>query len=310
MKPDFSKENSTGKAVAISPGVWVCGKFDLLLPLNLAPDSRISGWIGEVHSPGGVENIKINNRAFVFQLTLENSLGGVPAGQDVLFVYGLGKDGAIKGVKNLEKSTGLKAVALLCNGGGHHLQIEKWYIAFPEMRVWVCPTKVPQTDNGERLRSVYPERWELVDNTSTRHHVHQLLHYFGSGENLQVDCIVFNQLNLYKDKTSQAAGIASLGTYKDKKTSKSLFAFMKGFAALSADLSCPIDDVVFYHKATKMAITGHHFAFAYIPKDSSGHAGVAESQCPLYHHHGSLLRSQTIVPKCQWTGRPIAANRL
>lgn len=211
--------------------------------------------------------MKINNRAFVFKLKLHNPLCGIVAGSEVLLVYGLGKEGAIKGVKDLEKSSGLTAVALLCNGGAHHLQIEKWYKAFPEMKVWVCPTKVPQTDNGIRLRREYPGRWELVDNTSFAHHVNQLLFYFGSGQDMQVDCIIFNQFNLYQDKTSQAVGIAKDATYKDENTSLGFFSFLNGYASLAADLSCPIDDVVFYHKPTRMIITGHHFEFVYVPHD-------------------------------------------
>lgn len=68
-------------------------------------------------------------------------MGGIKAGKDALLIYGLGKDKIIQGVKDLESKTSLKAVALLCNGGGHHIQIKKWYNAFPEMQVWVCPTK-------------------------------------------------------------------------------------------------------------------------------------------------------------------------
>ena len=103
--PDFSKETLDGTPVEYAPGAWVCG---------------------EKHEPGGMANVKVNNRAFVFKLTLKESLGGVTAGKECLFVFGLGKEGVIRGVKDLEEKTGLKAVALMCNGSGHHIQLKKW----------------------------------------------------------------------------------------------------------------------------------------------------------------------------------------
>jgi hypothetical protein len=85
----------------------------------------------------------VNNRAFAFKLKLNKPLGDVSAGQDVLFIWGLGNEMVIEGVKTLEKQTGLKAVALMTNGGGHHLFLKLWYDNFPSMRIWVCPTRYP-----------------------------------------------------------------------------------------------------------------------------------------------------------------------
>ena len=104
--PDFSKEDLIGTAAEFAPGAWV---------------------LGHAHYPGGMtKNMVLNNRCFVFKLKLHESLGGVAAGDDALFVWGLGNEGAIKGVKDLEEKTGLKAVALMCNGGGHHIYLKLW----------------------------------------------------------------------------------------------------------------------------------------------------------------------------------------
>ena len=78
----------------------------------------------DLHHPAGVKNFKVNNRAFVFKLTLKEDLAGVKKGKECLFVYGLGNAGIVDSVKSLEKATGLKAVALLCNGAGHHMAIK------------------------------------------------------------------------------------------------------------------------------------------------------------------------------------------
>lgn len=83
----------------------------------------------------------MNNRSFVFKLKLKESLEGVAAGKDVLFVYAPGGQRIIDGVKQLEKDTGLKAVALMNNGGGHHVFLRLWYDQFPEMSIWVTPTR-------------------------------------------------------------------------------------------------------------------------------------------------------------------------
>jgi hypothetical protein len=243
MTLDFSKEKLDGTPCMVAPGLWVSG---------------------EDHCAGGTQNLKVNNRAFVSKLTLKNSLGGVSEGQECLFVHGLGNARTIEGVKNLEKETGLKVVALLCNGGGHHLFIKLWYDAFPKMTVWVCPTKVPNTMNGKRLMKEFPDRWELVDNTTTPHHVHQLLHYFGSGDDLQVDCVLFNQLFGYTDETSGSCGFWQ--NPEDKAELKGEMFPLTKMAKAMSEMSQPLDDVVFFHKKSKLLITGHHFEFSYTPK--------------------------------------------
>ena len=105
MKLDFSKEDLDGTAAEFAPGAWVCG---------------------EMHYAGGISNIPVNNRTFIFKLKLQKDCGGAAKGDDVLFLWGLGKQPTIDAVKKLESETGLKAVALGCNGGGHHIQIRYW----------------------------------------------------------------------------------------------------------------------------------------------------------------------------------------
>jgi hypothetical protein len=194
-KPDFSKEDLKATPVEIADGAWL---------------------LGEAHNPAGMLNQTVNNRAFVYKLKLKEDLAGVKAGKDVLFVFGLGMSGVIASVKKLEKETGCKAVAMMCNGAGHHIALEHWYEAFPDMAIWVCPTKVPGTVNGKELIRKYADRWELVDNTTTPHHAHQLLKYFGSGDDLQVDCIIFNQLFFYSDETSCSIGMLENAHSKPK----------------------------------------------------------------------------------------------
>lgn len=201
----------------------------------------------------------MNNRAFAFKLKLNKPIGGVSIGQDVLFIWGLGNEMVVKGVKALEEQTGLKAVALMTNGGGHHLFLKYWYDNFPNMRIWICPTKVPLTVNGQRLQKEYPSRWELVDNTTVPHHAYQLLDYFGDGDNMQVDCVVFNQFMSYDDKTSGEAGSCQWIEGHKPKENASTGEFMTSMGKLQADMSCRTDDIMFFHKPTKLLITGHHF---------------------------------------------------
>ena len=87
--PDFSKETLDGQAVEIGPGAWV---------------------LGVAHTAGGIANLKLNNRMFAFKLKLKKDLGSHSAGSDVLFLYGLGTEPSVQGVKKLEESIGLKAV--------------------------------------------------------------------------------------------------------------------------------------------------------------------------------------------------------
>ena len=209
--------------------------------------------------------MSLNNRTFGFKLKLKEDLGGEKKGKECLFLYGLGGKGTIEGVKKLEKETGLKAVALLCNGGGHHTYARFWYDAFPKLRMWICPTKVPNTENGRYLMKNYPDRWELADNTSTKHHVHQLFQYFGQGDDLQVDCVIFNQFFNYTD-----------AFWKDPNQKPDFLTnmdFFKKFLPVNLDKSQNCDDVMFYHKGSKLLITGHHFEFSYVPV---GHEGPEE----------------------------------
>lgn len=201
----------------------------------------------------------MNNRAFAFKLKLNKSLEDVSIGQNVLFIWGIGNEMVIKGVKALEEQTGLKAVALMTNGGGHHLFLKHWYDNFPSMRIWVCPTKVPMTVNGQRLQKEYASRWELVDNTTVPHHAYQLLDYFGVGDNMQVDCVVFNQFMSYDDKTSGEAGSCQWIEGHKPKENVTTREFMKSMGTLQADMSCRTDDIMFFHKPTNLLITGHHY---------------------------------------------------
>jgi hypothetical protein len=103
----------------------------------------------------------------------------------------------------------------------------------------------------------YPERWELVD-------VHQLLHFFGSGDDLQVDCVLFNQLYGNTDEHSGECGFWQ--GPEDKPELKGEMYPLTTLAELMKDMSQPMDDVMFFHKKTKLLISGHHFEFAYTPK--------------------------------------------
>ena len=136
-----------------------------------------------------------------------------------------------------------------------------WYDAFPTMKCWVCPTKPPSTANGKYLMENYPDRWELADNTTTEHHVHQLFEYFGGGpgdeDGLQVDCVVFNQLFGYPDAFWTDPD-AEPTMYSNKE-------FFTKFIPANLDKSQNIDDVMFYHKKSKLLITGHHYEFSYCP---------------------------------------------
>ena len=48
--------------------------------------------------------------------------------------------------------------------------------------------------------------------------------------------------------------------------------FMKGFDAIMKDFRQNMDDVIAYHKASGLMMTGHHWQFSYHPKKISGHA--------------------------------------
>ena len=129
------------------------------------------------------------------------------------------------------------------------------------MKIWVCPTKPPSTANGKYLMEKYPDRWELADNTTTEHHVHQLFEYFGGGpgdeDGLQVDCVVFNQLFGYPDAFWTDPDCEPI-IYSNKE-------FFTKFIPANLDKSQNMDDVMFYYKKSKLLITGHHYEFSYCP---------------------------------------------
>jgi len=103
--------------------------------------------------------LKLNNRLFVFTLKLEETLAGVKAGKECLFVYGATNEDGVAAVQKLEKDTGLKAVALLNNGGAHHIKLKKWYEAFPDMRIWITPTRYVSILLGYAALVLHQARW-------------------------------------------------------------------------------------------------------------------------------------------------------
>lgn len=202
----------------------------------------------------------MNNRLFVFKLKLKKDLAGKTKGSDVLFVYGATNDAGVESVKKLEKETGLAAAALMNNGGAHHIFLRKWYQAFPGMRIWITPTRVPQTTNGRQLREDFADRWELVDNTTVPHHCHQLLEYFGGD---QVDCVLFDQIYGYPDKDS-----VEMGNWKDADSKPRPVPWSDFVTKMMPMMTRHVvhsDEPVFFHAPSKLIVTGHHFEFCYLP---------------------------------------------
>ena len=76
---------------------------------------------------------------------------------------------------------------------------------------------------------------------------------------MQVDCIVFNQFFGYDDKTSGANGSCQWIEGHEVKENTKTSDFMQNMGNMKADLSCRTDDIMFFHKPTKLLITGHHF---------------------------------------------------
>jgi len=113
--------------------------------------------------------------------------------------------------------------------------------------------------NGAQLREEFKDRWELADNTTEPHHVYQLTKYFGK----QVDCVLFNQIYSYPDKDS-----VDVGNLKDSESKPRPVAWMDflkfGTGTMQKQI-VPTEEPIFFHAASKMIITGHHFEFAYIP---------------------------------------------
>lgn len=252
-------------------------------------------------------------------MTLKESLGGVAKGKDCLFIFGAHANP--QSIKDLEKETGLKAVALLNNGGGHHIALKPYYEQFPDMSIWITPTRVPTTINGTELRQQFKDRWELADNSTHPHHIYQLEKYFGD----QVDCVLFNQLMAYPDKKS-----AEVGNYKnseDKPTKVGVWEFITKRASLFKMADTRNDDTVFYHKNSKLIITGHHWEFAYIPpsgyelpKELKGEGVFYGFLMPkMFFSPGRYTTSMaSIIPRLadckihaeQWQVRPTFARRM
>lgn len=110
----------------------------------------------------------------------------------------------------------------------------------------------------------YPDRWQLYDNSTTPNHCHQLLKYFGSGDDMQVDCVIFNQFFGYSDATAAASGLRSKTDDSPDKVYTS-GDVVKSVMPVMTSKEEPIDDTCFFHKASGMLITGHHYEFAYFP---------------------------------------------
>ena len=109
----------------------------------------------------------------------------------------------------------------------------------------------------------YPKRWELADNSSIPHHINQLYRYFGSGDDLQVDCVLHNQFFIYKDTSSGSKGFWQNPDQKPE-VKGNLFPFTN-FASVVSDKSQPVDETILFHKQSKLIVTGHQFQFVYKP---------------------------------------------
>ena len=218
-----------------------------------------------------MKNLKLNNRMFAFQLTLKKELGsGMEVGKEVLFLYGLGDIRTVHGVKKLEVQTGLKAVALLNNGGIHHIYLKYWYDHFPNLHIWICPTRAHHTMNQQQLRQKYSKRWELADNTTTKHHIHQLLEYFDDNV---IDCVLFNQLFVHGDTKAGWMGCTdgcddtnddddtTTNIDKEEKLTPKMYTNSE-FVPLLMDMSTQdsaTDEPILFYKPLKLIITGHHW---------------------------------------------------
>ena len=185
---------------------------------------------------------------FAFKLNLKKPLGGVQQGKDALFLYGIGSDRTVSGVKALEEKTGLKAVAMLNNGGNHHILLRYWYNSFPQMSIWLCPTRAHHTQNHKELRKDFASRWELADNTTTPHHVQQLFDYFDG-----IDVVLFNQLFVHADQ--QGGAWRKCGCETHTLSNMDFFKKMPAFGAQDS----ASDEPVFFFKPLKLILTGHHW---------------------------------------------------
>jgi hypothetical protein len=205
--------------------------------------------IADRHCPSLNRAMEVNNRTFIFRL---KSKGG----DDVLLAFGCGGGKTIDVVKRLEKDTGAKLGWVLGNGGGHHLFLGLWYEAFPEARILVPSKRVPSTENGQKLKAKYPDRWELMEGPKPS----QISDEFGD----QVDIVIFDQLFAYKDEVSRATGGAA--DHSSEPTNLGGFGLMKMFGKLMKDTSQPNDEVFFFHRKSGLVIAGHNYQFSYTPK--------------------------------------------
>ena len=126
-------------------------------------------------------------------------------------------------------------------------------------------TSVPQTSNGEYLRKEFKDRWELADNTTVPYHVYQLLKFFGSGDDLQVDCILHDQLYMYADKHANDCGF-TWSSHKDFEENKIMPAmtFLSVVPGLIGTPAAHADEPLFYHKESGLVISGHQLEFQYL----------------------------------------------
>jgi hypothetical protein len=117
-------ENETvGRTAQVADGFWV---------------------LATKHHPGGSHRFpEINNRCLVFRL--------IEDGAPLLLVINGVESGAIAEVKRLEEETGLSVRYVLSPGGGHHVLLPAWVVAFPRASVLVGPDRIPRTANGRKL---------------------------------------------------------------------------------------------------------------------------------------------------------------
>jgi hypothetical protein len=107
-----------------------------------------SFWIvATKHHPGGSHSFpEVNNRCLVFRL-VEN-------GTPLLLVINGVDPAVIPEVKRIENETGLAVRYVLSPGGGHHVLLPAWALAFPDASVLVGPDRIPRTANGKKLMAM------------------------------------------------------------------------------------------------------------------------------------------------------------
>ena len=130
-----------------------------------------------------------------------------------------------------------------------HIYLKHWYKSFPDLHIWLCPTRAHHTKNQQDIQKEYPDRWELADNTTTPHHVQQLLDYFDG-----VDVVLFNQLFVHADHRG--------GTWREcgdeTKKFSNLDLFKSVMPTIGAQDSAS-DEPAFYYAPLKLIVTGHQW---------------------------------------------------